>query len=332
MLILAISNNIEFGDKVLLRLELNKYIYAILSVIRASIRIIWPCIYIILIFGVFSIYKNFNRKTSLILITFISLIQIIDISNGLKSFEFGKSFIVKKNDFNDERLKIVKEKFQIISATNIYNENNHFHKLAPLISNLMIKTEIVLLARTDRKKQSELTYKNNSNFLNMKNETDKFYYIATLGHLNHLKYIYKLQDVGFLNFNNSWFLVAKGKELMNKNEKNFIQNLNLSAIQENKDNHLNNYDNYLNDKLIGLGWFYNKIDNQLYSDGNKSFLILNHDQNSYNKIIELNFKNVFFENNINNKVEIFVNNVKIDTMFFKKEISKKKYLDRSIKI
>ena len=323
LLILAISNNIEFGDKVLLRLELNKYIYAILSVIRASIRIIWPCIYIILIFGVFSIYKNFNRKTSLILIIFISLIQIIDISNGLKSFEFGKSFVVKKNDFSDERLKIVKEKFQIISATNIYNENNHFHKLAPLISNLMIKTEIVLLARTDRKKQSELTYKNNSNFLNMKNETDKFYYIVTLGHLNHLKYIYKFQDVGFLNFNNSWFLVPKGKELMNKNEKNFIQNLNLNTIQVNKNNDLNNYDNYLNDKLIGLGWFYNKIDNQLYSDGNKSFLILNHDQNSYNKIIELNFKNVFFENNINNKVEIFVNNVKIDTMFFKKEISKK---------
>ena len=80
---------------------------------------------------------------------------------------------------------------------------------------------------------------------------------------------------------------------------------------------------YLNDKLIGLGWFYNKTDNQLYSDGNESFLILNHDQNSYNKIIELNFKNVFFENNINNKVEIFVNNVKIDTMIFKKEISKK---------
>ena len=156
----------------------------------------------------------------------------------------------------------------------------------------------------------------------MKNETDKFYYIATLGHLNHLKYIYKFQDVGFLNFNNSWFLVPKGKELMNKNEKNFIQNLNLSAIQENKDNHLNNYDNYLNDKLIGLGWFYNKTDNQLYSDGNESFLILNHDQNPYNKIIELNFKNVFFENNINNKVEIFVNNVKIDTMIFKKEISK----------
>jgi len=323
LLILAISNNVEFGDKVLFKLDLNKYIYAILSLIRASIRMIWPCIYIILIFGIYSIYKNFNKKVSLILISLIMLIQIIDISNGLKNFQLGKAFVIKKNEFKDKRLQIIKKKFQIISATNIYNENNHFHNLAPLLANLMIKTEIVLLARIDRKKQSALTYKNNSDFLNMKNETNKFYYIVTLGHLNHLKNIYKFQDVGFLNFNNLWFLIPNGKELMNEKEENFIQNLNLNRIQLNKKNYLNNYDVYVKDKTIGLGWFYNKIDNQLYSDGNRSFLILNQNESFYNKTIELNFKNAFLKNNIKSETEIFINNIKINTMMFEKDVLKK---------
>jgi len=322
--ILAISNNVEYADKVLFRIELNEYIYAILGLIRASTRIIWPCIYIILIFGIYSIYRNFNKKVSLILIILITLIQIIDIAKGVKNFEFGKAFVTKKNEFKDDRLKLIKDKFQIISATNIYNENNHFNKLAPLLANLMMKTEIVYLARVDRKKQSELTYLNNSNFLNKQNEINKFYYVTTLGHLNHLKSIYKSKDVGFLNFNNSWFLIPKGKELMNKKEKNFLQNLNSSKIQIDKENYLNNYDAYIKDMTIGLGWFYSKIDNQLYSDGSKSFLILKQSENFYNKTIVLNFKNAFSKNDIKNKIEIFVNNVKINKEIFDKKILKKK--------
>ena len=317
--ILAISNNIEFADKDLFLLELNKYIYAILSLIRASTRMIWPCVYIILIFGIYSIYKNFNRSVSLLLIILITSIQITDISNGLKNFEFGKAFIVTKNEFNDERLKIIKDRFKIISATNIYNGHNHFHKLAPLLSNLMIKTEIIYLARSDRKKESVLTYQNNSNFFNIKNETNKFYYITTLGHLNHLEDIYKFQNVGFLNLNNSWFLIPRGKELMNEKEKNFIQKLNSNAIQTDKKNYLDNYEAYIKDKTIGLGWFYNKVNKQLYSDGNRSFLILKQDKNFNGKAVVLNFKNAFSRSTINNKVEIFVNNIKINTTIFEEE-------------
>ena len=322
--ILSISNNIEFADKVLFRLELNKYIYAALGLIRASTRIIWPCVYIILIFGIYSIYKNFNRKVSLVLIILITLIQIIDISKGLKSFEFGQAFNAKKNEFKDDRLKIIKDKFQIISATNIYNENNHFEKLTPLLANLMMKTEIVYLARVDRKKQSELTYLNNLNFLNMQNEINKFYYVTTLGHLNHLKNIYKFKDVGFINFNESWFLIPKGKKLMNKREKIFLKKLSSSKIEIDNKNYLNNYEDYINNKILGLGWFYNKIDNQLYSDGSKSFLILNQSENFYNKTIELNLKNAFPKENNNNKIEIFINNEKINTQIFDKKIIKKK--------
>ncbi len=321
--ILAISNNIEFGDKVLLKLELNKYIYAILSLIRASTRIIWPCVYIILIFGIYCIYKNFDKKKSLSLITLLVLIQIIDISKGLNSFQFGKSFAITQNEFNDERLEILKEKFQIISSTNIYNENNHFHKLAPLLSSLMIKTEIVLLARVDRKKQTELTYKNNLSFLNKKDQINKFYYIVTLGHLNHLIHLYKSQDVGFLNINDAWFFVPNGKGLMSKDEHNFIRNMKLNTFQIDETVYLNNYEAYLKDKLIGLGWFYNKIDNQLYSDGNKSFLIFNNIQNSSNKVLELNLKNVFFEYNTQNKIDILVNDKKIKSITFEREISER---------
>ena len=188
----------------------------------------------------------------------------------------------------------------------------------------MMKTEIVYLARVDRKKQSELTYLNNLNFLNMQNEINKFYYVTTLGHLNHLKNIYKFKDVGFINFNESWFLIPKGKKLMNKREKIFLKKLSSSKIEIDNKNYLNNYEDYINNKILGLGWFYNKIDNQLYSDGSTSFLILNQSENFHNKTIELNLKNAFPKENDNNKIEIFINNEKINTQIFDKKIIKKK--------
>ena len=60
--ILAISNTINFGNFVLLDISLPKFLYAPLSVLRASGRFIWPIYYLIFIAGLVLIYKKIKKK------------------------------------------------------------------------------------------------------------------------------------------------------------------------------------------------------------------------------------------------------------------------------
>ena len=50
--IIALSNKVEYGDKLLFEIPLNKYLYGIASTFRVSGRFFWPCYYLILILGI----------------------------------------------------------------------------------------------------------------------------------------------------------------------------------------------------------------------------------------------------------------------------------------
>ena len=95
--ILAVSNNINFGDTNLLSLSLNKMFYLILSSIRASGRLIWPVYYIIFIVGIIFIYRFFDKKKSTLIILFLFFIQIIDLHPGLLQYKFGSQYLYSKN-------------------------------------------------------------------------------------------------------------------------------------------------------------------------------------------------------------------------------------------
>jgi hypothetical protein len=56
LFLLAISNNISFGSFELINLNLPNILYAPLSVIRASGRLIWPVYYVIIIFIIYRFY------------------------------------------------------------------------------------------------------------------------------------------------------------------------------------------------------------------------------------------------------------------------------------
>ena len=97
--IIALSNKIEYGDKLLFEIPLNKYLYGIASIFRASGRFFWLCYYLILILGIIIIYKSFNKKKSIFFLSILVVIQIVDISPGLKEYVNGKSFNKEKNSF-----------------------------------------------------------------------------------------------------------------------------------------------------------------------------------------------------------------------------------------
>ncbi|MDC0618147.1 DUF6311 domain-containing protein [Candidatus Pelagibacter sp.] len=310
--LLAISNNIEFGKNLIFQIELNKYVYAALSTIRASIRMIWPCVYLILIFGIYSVYKNYNSKLSLGIITLLLVLQVFDISEGIQKFKFGKIYNNKIIGFNDIRLENLQKEIEIISGTNIYNENNDFHQIAPYLAKFMPKTEIVYLARIDRKKQTNLNYLNIHNLLNKKITLKKIFYIQTVGQLNHLRNIYKSENVGFFNIDGLWFLIPTKKNKMKQTESKFINELSSNFIINNKEYYLNDYSLVKKDKMIGLGWFFDKTKNKLYSDGEKSFLIYDKKSNSESSKIYLTLIRAYKDLSFKSEFELLVNNKKIN--------------------
>ena len=73
LIVIAISNNLNFGNINLFEIELNKYIYAMSSLVRASGRFIWPIFYLIFIIGLISIFRLFPQKKIIILISLLIL-------------------------------------------------------------------------------------------------------------------------------------------------------------------------------------------------------------------------------------------------------------------
>ena len=63
-LVISISNNINFGDTNIVSIDLNKFVYAFLSIFRASGRMIWPVYYIIFIIGIIFVFKYFKSKST----------------------------------------------------------------------------------------------------------------------------------------------------------------------------------------------------------------------------------------------------------------------------
>ena len=191
---------------------------------------------------------------------------------------------VKEKETCNEYLQ---KEIEIISGTNIYNENNDFHQIAPYLAKFMPKTEIVYLARIDRKKQSNLNYLNIHNLLNKKITLKKIFYIQTIGQLNHLRNIYKSENVGFFNIDGLWFLIPTKKNKMKQTESKFINELSSNFIINDKEYYLNDYSLVKKNKMIGLGWFFDKTKNKLYSDGEKSFLIYDKKSNTESSKIYL---------------------------------------------
>ena len=71
----------------------------------------------------------------------------------------------------------------------------------------------------NRKAAAEARYHLYNNFRNKNLASDTIYLVDNLGHLRHLKYIFKNENVGFFYRDNVWAMVMNEKGLMNDNDK-----------------------------------------------------------------------------------------------------------------
>jgi hypothetical protein len=285
MTLWALSNKISFGSYTLIEIPLNKYIYGVLSIVRPTGRLFWIVNNFILIMSIVIIFKCFNKKNSLLIITFFLIIQVVDTSAGIKqriNFFIAKneSFVLKDKIWND-----LFKKVKIVKTTYPRNYPGYFHTFSYAIEkNNIEKTNLVKMARINRKAVAEAKYHLYDKLRKKRLAKDVLYVIDNLGHLRHLKYLLKNEDVGFFNVeelyyygrDNFWVMVANEKNRMNSNDKKKFDEISpkLLEINEKKNLKFENNDNY-----YGFGWSHNSGKPGIWSEGPMSTLFFRTDKN-----------------------------------------------------
>ena len=273
--ILSISNNVYMGGNLIFEYSLPKPIYGLLSIIRSSGRFMWPVYYLILIFGTISIFELFNDKRKpLIIISFILIIQIIDISPALKNYTNSKVFNkVEINNSSKNFWKNISKDFKTIRTTYYKNTSNIF----PQISNQILrynfsKSDIARLGRFDRRKASQNRNKLYYDLNNKLIDSNTAYVIDNIYHLRYLKYLYSSEDVGFFFIDNVWIMLPGYKSKMSKSDTSKLNKFNITEIQENQ-KHMFTIDNLKNP--LGLGWSFSTNPNGIWTEGNELNLLFN---------------------------------------------------------
>tara|TARA_A100000164_G_C21916215_1_gene778375 strand:- start:806 stop:2308 length:1503 start_codon:yes stop_codon:yes gene_type:complete len=282
--ILSLSNNIGFGNKEIISINLPNLLYAPLSIIRASGRFIWIVSYLIIIFSLIALIKyKLKKKYFLALL----LIQLIDTSYLFKSDLFENQ---TKENFLSKNSKLFQEnEYNRLITTYPTDNSSIFYKVANLLmSKDFQSTNMFRLGRYDR---SELS--NNRNLLNKKLnyqllDFNSLYFIENYDHLRHLKFKFQKSDHGFFHSNDSiWFLAPKKKYLMNTNDIKKFENIEFYEIKAKQKKQIIFKDQ---DGLLGLGWSHGSygkaIDvNGAWTEGNESFLIFENKIDTPEKII-----------------------------------------------
>ena len=166
------------------------------------------------------IFKCFNKKNSLLIITLFLIIQVVDTSAGIKQ---RINFFIAKNEssvLKDQIWNDLFQKYKIVKTTYPRNYSGYFHTFSYAIEkNNIEKTNLVKIARINRKAVAEAKYHLYDKLRKKRLAKDVLYVIDNLGNLRHLKNLLKNEDVGFFNRDNVWVMVANEKNRMNSNDK-----------------------------------------------------------------------------------------------------------------
>ena len=302
----SLSNQISFGYHVLLNIPLNKYILAAFSIFGATGRLFWIVNYFLLILSIIIIYQCFKEKNSLLIITLFLVIQISDISAGLKNsikaFTPREETIIKKNQIWDNLFK----NYKILKITYPISWSGYFTSFSYLMEKHKIeKTNLVILARTNRKDAANARYRLYDNFRKKTLASDTVYVVHGIGHLRHLKYLFKNENVGFFYRDNVWAMVMNEKERMNDNDKKIFNEVKPKLLKINDVQNLKFKDE---DSYYGFGWSHNLGKPGIWSEGPISTLFFRTDNTDGDLKLEISCRPYITKKNNILEFDIYVNN------------------------
>ena len=310
MTLWALSNKISFGSYTLIEIPLNKYIYGVLSIVRPTGRLFWIVNNFILIMSIVIIFKCFNKKNSLLIITLFLIIQVADTSAGIKQrinfFTPISEFANESDNLKDQIWEDLFKKYKVVKNTYPKNYSALYPKFSYLIEKHNIeKTNLVMFGRGNRKAAAEAKYHLYDNFRNKNLASDVVYIIHDLGHLKHLKHIFKNENVGFFYRDNVWAMVMNEKERMNDNDKKTFNEIKPKLLVINERTNLVFEDN---DTYYGFGWSHNSGKLGMWSEGPMSTLFFRTDKNYGDLKLEILCKPYITKKNSTSEFNIYVNN------------------------
>ncbi len=312
----ALSNKISLGSYTILEIPLNKYIFGLLSIIKSTGRVFWIVNYFLLILSLIIIYKSFGRKNSIIAIILFFIIQLGDISAGLKD-RIGQHSVKNKNFLlKDQIWDNLLSKYKIIKTTYPVSWSPFVSNFSYIMEKYKIKkTNLVVLVRMNRKLVASARYNLYDNFRKKILEKNTVYLIDGLGHLRNLKYLFKDENVGFFYRDNVWLMANNEKEIMSESDIEFFNKIEpkILEIDQMVDLYFEEKNNY-----YGLGWSHNFRKLGVWSEGPISTLLFSTQENYDGLKLEVFCAPYVSSKKENLEFDIYVNDVFIKKVEFKK--------------
>ena len=317
-LAIAITNKIHLFNNVILNFEIPTIFYGILSIVRASGRLIWPVYYLIFLFAIIFIYKKFSKKNSIYILILIFLFQIIDIYPGLKRHFNSRAFLNDKRITNYSFWNNLTEKNPTLRTTYLHNQSKFLLELRKVLLLKNIKnTDISTHGRYNRKQASISRSNLYSSFDQKEMPKNIIFVIDSFNHLRNLKYLFKNKDIGFFLRNNNWIAVSGYASQMTAYDKDQLKKYTPLALTKNKKNYLNFYEE---SSIHGFGWTHNNFSTKkgIWTEGNISNLIFKLDKNINNKfLIKIKLNSIITKKNEPINFTIDVNNIFIEKFSLK---------------
>jgi len=325
-LLIAFTSSMNIGNISILNLKLPIFLYAPLSIIRASGRFIWPIYYLLIIFSLFAFYKLKIKSRYLLLLFFI---QLIDLSPGINNF-FNPNFLTSTQKLQDPIWKNISHKYKKIKTTKISNSSNVFSKMSLLmIEQKFQETNMSRLGRYNREQASIFRSKLYLDLIEDKIDPKIIYVIDNLDHLRHLKYIYMDSNHGFFFRDGIWILLPNSKFLMSNKDYANLDNINYLNIQTSKE-----YNVKANIELgiLGIGWSHSNYGRKIrvggaWTEGYSSSLLFNLENKDLINSITFNFDKFLVAKDKSLDVDIFLNDIFLTKLNFNKTKDLKVILD-----
>ena len=331
--LLALSNNISFGPYSLLEIPLNKFIYGPLSLFRASGRAFWIVNYFLVFISMIIIFKCFRAKQSLLIITTLLIIQIADISAGLRSYVKLNRVTKNISILEDPIWANISKTRKIVKTTYPESFNHKFENFSNFFEKYSIKkTNLVKMSRTNRKLVAESKYDLYQKFRDKKLESSTIYIPDNLGHLINLKYIFKNDNVGFFFRDKIWIMLMNEKNMMSSSDVENFKKIKPDLLKLNEEKKI--YSGYRvpskkGENYYGFGWSHNFNKQGIWSEGKLATLLFSVEQGSSSKILEIELEPYLTNINKNLVVDIYVNEKFNQNLKFKYPFNSK---DQRIKI
>jgi hypothetical protein len=147
LLFLAISNNIGIAN-LDFKIPLPESITSLLSPVRASGRLVWPIMYLLLTYSLYITFKFVETKSAKVILCSLLVLQILDTSLGWKNLNLDSKNINNNLVLTDPRWnELAAQGIENIVVLPTSNECNRFVELGFIANQYGMATNCVYLAR-----------------------------------------------------------------------------------------------------------------------------------------------------------------------------------------